>query len=666
MNEPAIFFEDANERQGGFLRRAFLLGGGVILGLGALSVRLADLQIIESGHYKDLSSANQWNFRMVPPPRGRILDRNGVVLADNRPSFRLLVIRDETKDLDGTLDYVAKLIPATVERRRQLIKEINESPHAVPVAVATDLTWDEFSKVNLHVGELPGVESDMNEARYYPYSGAFAHVIGYVAKVSDRDVAGYKKDHNGEVDPMLLNPGFRIGKQGIEKALDEDLRGKPGGRKVEVDARGKVVAVDPAGDRAPAAGSEVVLTLDVDVQNRALEVFGDNSGACVAMDIRTGDILCLLSAPGFDANSFVSGIPGKVYKALAEYDHKPLLNKALSGTYPAGSTFKTMVALTALEHGISPKVTHTCNGVFPFGNHVFKCDQHHGTIDLHQAIVTSCDVYFYQTALAVGPDALAATARKFGINQIFDIGIPGQHKGILPDTEWKRKTFVHNPANQKWFPGETPSFGIGQGYLAVNPLQLCVMAARLANGEKAINPRLIKAIGGKEMPAGSAVPELPFDKEHIAFVRKAMADVVASGTAATTGKLGLGPVQMAGKTGTAQSHTYGSGHGAHGAQGAWALRDHGWFIAFAPADEPRYAMSVLVEHGGFGASAAAPKAREIMRTILLKDPEILQRIQQSGSPITAAPDAGPAERDTADDTDGVPSTPLPDDETRPT
>ncbi len=665
MNEPTIFFEDVNERQGGFLRRTFIMGGGVVLGLGALAVRLADLQIIEAGRYKDLSSANQWNFRLVPPPRGRILDRNGVVLADNRPSFRLLVIRDETTDLDGTLDYVAKLVPATADRRRQLIKEINQSPHAVPVAVATDLTWDEFAKVNLHVGELPGVESDMNEARYYPYGGAFAHVIGYVAKVSDADVAEAKKK-GGEFDPMLLNPGFRIGKQGIERALDADLRGRPGGRKVEVDSRGRVVAEDPDGDRTPTPGAEVVLTLDADVQNRALEVFGADSGACVVMDIRNGDILCLLSAPGFDANSFVTGIPGKVYKALAEYDHKPLLNKALSGTYPAGSTFKTMVALAALEKGISPKVTHVCNGAFPFGNHVFKCDKHHGVQDMHSAIVTSCDVFFYQTALAVGPDAIAATARRFGINQLFDIGINGQHRGILPDTEWKRKTFVHNPANQKWFPGETPSFGIGQGYLAVNPLQLCVMAARLANGQKAINPRLIKSIGGKEMPPGSEAPELPFQQDHIDFVRKAMADVVTEGTAANTAKLGLGPVKMAGKTGTAQSHTYASGHGAHGAQGAWALRDHGWFIAFAPADEPRYAISLLVEHGGFGADAAAPKAREIMRTVLLKDPEILRRIEQSGGEITAAPEIGPGERDTADQPDVAPATPLPDDGTRTT
>jgi penicillin-binding protein 2 len=667
MNEPSIFFEDVNERQGGFLRRTFLLGGFTALGLTALSLRLADLQLVEAGKYKNLSTANQWNFRLVPPPRGRILDRNGVVLAGNRPSFRLLVIRDETKDLDATLDQVAKLIPATADRRRQLIKEINQSPHAVPVAVATDLSWEDFAKVNLHVGELPGVESDMNEARYYPYGGAFAHVIGYVSKVSDADVREARKKP-GDLDPMLLNPGFRIGKQGIERALDDKLRGKPGGRKVEVDSKGRVVAEDPDGDRAAVPGEDVVLTLDADVQNRALEVFGADSGACVVMDVRNGDILCLLSAPAFDANAFVSGVPAKVYKALSDYDHKPLLNKALSGTYPAGSTFKTMVALAALEKGISPHVTHTCNGVFPFGNHVFKCDKHHGTLDMHGAIVTSCDVFFYNTALAVGPDLIAATARKFGINEIFDIGINGQKAGVLPSTEWKRQYFAkRNPANMKWFPGETPSFGIGQGYLAVNPLQLAVMCARLANGQKAINPRLIKSVGGREMPPGSLAPELPFDKSHIAFVRTAMADVVQSGTAAKTAQLGLGPVKMAGKTGTAQAHTYLTGHGAHGAQGAWALRDHGWFIAFAPFDDPRYAIAVLVEHGGFGADAAAPKARDIMRTVLLKDPEVLKRIQAHGDQIdAAAPDMGDEkhEQDTADQPDT--STPLPDDGTRTT
>ena len=623
-----IIHEDVNERQGGFLRRTFVLGAGVMAGLGALAARLLDLQVVESAHYRDLASANQWSFRLVPPPRGRILDRNGVVLADNRPSFRLLVVRDQTKDLDATLDYVARLIPATATRRAQLIREINMSPHSVPVAVATDLSWEEFAKLNLHADELAGVETDRNEARYYPYPGAFAHVIGYVAKVSDTDVAAYKSAHNGEVDPMLLNPGFRIGKQGIEKALDAELVGKPGGRKVEVDARGHVVAEDPDGDRAPTSGAEIVLTLDADVQNRALEVFGADSGACVAMDVRSGEILCLMSAPGFDANAFVSGVPGKVYKALSDYDHKPLLNKALSGTYPAGSTFKTMVALTALEKGMSPDIVRVCNGAFTMGNHTWHCDHHHGALDLRLAIAHSCDVYFYETAVAVGPDAIAATARKFGINQVFDIGVPGQHRGILPDTEWKRAAF-HNPAQQKWFPGDTPSFGIGQGYLAVNPLQLCVMCARLANGGRAITPRLIRSVGGRASAESAPPAPIEIDAGHLAFVREAMAAVVEEGTGKAA-QLGLGPVVMAGKTGTAQVRTIRDGQSRDTTHAAWAEKEHAWFIAFAPADAPRYALSVLVEHAGFASGTSVPKAREIMRTILLKDPEITGRLQRGG------------------------------------
>jgi penicillin-binding protein 2 len=265
--------------------------------------------------------------------------------------------------------------------------------------------------------------------------------------------------------------------------------------------------------------------------------------------------------------------------------------------------------------------------VFPFGNHVFHCDKHHGTLDLHGAIVTSCDVYFYQCALFCGPDKLAEMARRFGLGQVFDIAVPNQRKGLVPDTAWKKRAFAKNPANQKWFAGETPSMGIGQGYTNINPLQSCTMVSRLANGKKAIMPRLVKSIGGVDVPV-NAIPDLPVDPEHLAFVRKAMADVVTSGTAAATAKLGLDPIVMAGKTGTAQSHTYGSGHGAHGAQGAWVLRDHAWFVAFAPADEPRYAMSVLVEHGGFGGEAAAPIVREVMRVALLKDPEIRARIEK--------------------------------------
>jgi penicillin-binding protein 2 len=300
-----------------------------------------------------------------------------------------------------------------------------------------------------------------------------------------------------------------------------------------------------------------------------------------------------------------------------------------------------MVALAALENGFNPAQTYTCHGVFPFGNHVFHCDKSHGTLDLHAAIVTSCDVYFYQAALSCGPDKIAAVARAFGLGQIFDIGIEGQKRGVVPDREWKKQRFAkQGPQAQVWYPGETPSIGIGQGYVNVNPLQLCVMVSRLANGQKALVPRLVKSVGGVDQPSGAAVPDLPVSHDHIQLVRQAMADVTKTGTAAASGDLGLGPIMMAGKTGTAQSHTYAAGARTSRSLG-WALRDHAWFVAFAPYDDPRYAISVLVEHGGFGAAAAAPRAREIMRTTLLKDPEIVRRIEASGRVIASvAPDVG--------------------------
>jgi penicillin-binding protein 2 len=639
-HEPHIFFNEVNERQGVFHRRAVMFGGLTALGVLGLSGRLMELQLVETNRYRLLSASNQFNYRLVPPPRGRILDRNGVELASNRPTFRLLVSRDEVGGNVGeTLDAVSRVISIPDPKRKQLMREFNQAGRYIPVAVADDLNWDEFARVNARLPELPGVTPDMGEVRVYNFGGAFAHVVGYVSKVSEADL-----DNAGDNEDQLLlhHPGFRIGKQGVEKSMDVVLRGKSGGQKVEVDSKGRVVRKDPAGDVKPIPGKDVILTLDADIQNRALEVFGEDSGAAVVMDCRTGDVLCMLSAPSFDPNAFVTGVALADYKALSEYDHKPLLNKALSGTYPPGSTFKTMVALAALENGYDPHRTYTCNGVFPFGNHVFKCDKHHGTLDLHGAIVTSCDVYFYNAALFCGPDKIAAVARRFGLGEIFDVGIPGQKKGLVPDTAWKKRAFKNNPANQKWFAGETPSMGIGQGYTNINPLQSCTMVARLANGMKAINPRLIKSAGGVDLPAGNAVADLALDPEHIAFVRKAMADVVTSGTAAATAKLGLDPIVMAGKTGTAQSHTYGAGRGAHGAHGAWALRDHAWFVAFAPADDPRYAISVIVEHGGFGADAAAPKAREIMRVALLKDPEIRARIEKP-LPLPRDPETGVAD-----------------------
>ena len=635
LNEPAIFFQEVNERQGAFHRRAFIIGGLAGAGLLTLTGRLAQLQVLEAGRYADLSAENQFNFRLVPPPRGRVVDRYGVELAGNRPNFRLLIARDEVSDPKSTLELVSQILPIDDQRKRQVLRDLANSGRFVPVSIVDDLTWEQFASINVRAPELPGVTADMGEVRVYPYGGAFAHVIGYVARVSEDDM----KNEGPSPDPVLLHPGFRIGKLGVEKALDRALRGKAGAQKVEVDSRGRVVRKDPKGDVPATPGKEVALSLDADIQNRALEMFGENSGAAVMMDCRTGDVLCMLSAPSFDANQFVKGVARDQYAALATYDRKPLLDKALSATFPPGSTFKTMVALAALEHGVDPDRTYVCNGVWNWGGRPWHCDKHHGVQNMHSAIVTSCDIFFYQTALSVGPDRIADVARKFGLGQVFDIGISGQRAGLVPDTAYKRRTFPKDPV---WHPGETPSMGIGQGYVNLNALQLCVQVSRLANGKKALNPRLIKSIGGVEQPSGAAAADLPFAPEHINFVRAAMADVVKSGTAAGTGQLGLGPIMMAGKTGTAQARGYtGGGHGAHGAVGDWLLRDHAWFIAFAPYDDPRYACSVLVEHGGFGAEAAAPIAREIMRVALLKDPEVRARFQRPLPSAQPAAAAGP-------------------------
>src|SRR5258706_1946781 len=621
MAEPSIFFAEVNERQGVFHRRAFLLGGFAGVGLLALGGRLAHLQLIETQRYEKLSASNQFNFKLTPPPRGLIVDRNGVVLASNRPNFRLMVAKDKGIDPAATLKTLADYVPLDDARQVRLLREISNAPRKSPVQIMEDMSWEQFSAINIRAPELPGVTADMGEVRVYPYGGAFAHVIGYVAKVNKSDLS----PTGPNADPILLNPGFRIGRQGVEEAFDLPLRGKPGAQKVEVDANGHEVSAEPAGDIKAIPGKEIVLTLDSDIQNRAMEVFGDQSGAAVMMDCRNGDILCLFSGPSFDANRFVRGLTGAEYRALAQYERKPLFNKALTETSPPGSTFKTMVALAALENGYDPKTVHVCNKAWPWGGRVWHCDEAHGAQDLKGAIATSCDIYFYQCALAVGPDKIAKVARGFGLGELFDIGIPGQKRGLVPDTAYKRRTFKKDPV---WHPGETPSMGIGQGYTHLNPLQLCVQAARLANGRKALHPRLIRSIGGVPQPSGAAFGDLPFEAEHIDFIRNAMVAVTTSGTAKAVGDLGLGDVRMAGKTGTAQAFNYASGHGAHGAVGEWKYRDHAWFIAFAPTDEPRYAMSVLVEHGGVGAPAAAPRAREGMRVAFLKEPEIRAAVEK--------------------------------------
>ena len=669
--EPHIYFDEVNERQGVFHRRTFLLGGFIGVGALALTGRLLQLQVAEAARYQSLSSSNQFRFRLIPPPRGRVLDRNGVEIASNRPDFRLLIRKDEVDDAEGAIDAVSLLTPVTPLRKKQVLRELEITPRAVPVAVTNDLTWTEFTRINARLPELPGITADMGESRVYPFGGAFAHVIGYVSKVSQTDLDRARKtSKSGQLDPLLLHPGFRIGKSGVEQALDAELRGKPGGQKIEVDSVGRVMREDPAGDVKPIAGSDVVLTLDADVQSRALETFGEESGAAVVIDVRNGDVLCLLSAPSFDPNRFVSGVAEAEYRALHDYDHQPLLDKALGGLYPPGSTFKTMTALAALESGlVSEHDRIQCSGQFFYGGRYFHCWKHggHGSVDMTSAIKSSCDVYFYQMALRIGPDRIAAVADAFGLGHTFDLGIQGQRKGTVPSTAWKKKVFAKTPANQTWFPGESLSYGIGQGALQVNALQLAVMTARLANGRKALLPRLIKSVGGKERPRGDDFGDLAIDPRKIEIVRAAMQAVAndVGGTAFKVSQLNLGDIKMAGKTGSAQVHGYGNtGGGAKDrdtTNKAWRQRDHGLFVAFAPYDDPRYAISVILEHGLHGTNAA-PKAVEIMKVALLKDPDMRSRIErplpEDTQPNAPSADAGDQPDDSLTDPTDTPTGPA--------
>lgn len=631
-SEPSIFFSDPNERQGSFLRRTLVVGGLTTLGVVGLGLRLGQLQVVQAREFATLAAENQFNFRLVPPPRGVIKDRNGVVIAGNRPSFRVLVVRDETKDLDGTLDLLGRLLPDTLERRRGIIRDVNAAPRFTPVPVKSDLSWEEFARVNLYANELPGVMADMHEARFYPHGGAFAHVVGYVAKPNERDVEAYR-ERGEEVPTLLFNPSFRVGRQGIERSLDDSLRGEPGGNRVEVDARGRVVGEDDANSRPPVPGAEVVLTLDADIQNKALEVFGEESGSCVVMDVRNGDILCMVSAPSFDPNLFVSGVPSPIYRAWADYERRPLTDKAINGVFAPGSTFKPVTGLAALLRGANPDRRIFCNGGFYLGRR-FACHDTHGSQDMRDAIKNSCNVYFMTLAVEMGPDAIADVARGMGFGQTFDLGIGNQNPGLVPDTAWRRRNPVRGDG--KWYPGETPSYAIGQGALTVNALQLAVYTARLANGRKAVQPRLIKSIGGKEQPPSAEIKDLPYDPALLAILREGMNRVTdVGGTGFRNSQLGLGAVRMAGKTGTAQVRNYGSGSRK---SNVWSQKDHNLFIAYAPIDNPRYAVSVIVQHGGMGGgTAGAPRAREVMRVALLKDPEIRERIEQSGFAETEDP-----------------------------
>ncbi len=582
------------DREQMFSRRALFVGAvqGTI-GL-TLAARMTYLSIFEQEKYKLLAEDNRVSIRLLPPRRGWVVDRNGKPIALNRPDYRLELVPEQVDDVEATLAEIMKVVPLPPEDLARIRRDIERLPGYVPIEIASNMDWATFSGVNVRLPDLPGVQPVRGFARYYPDGDAFGHLLGYVG-------APTREQYLETKDPLYIFPGYRLGKDGIEKMLDDSLRGTAGARRLEVTARGRVLRdLETVNDKP---GRTVKLTIDKDLQTYAARRIGEDSASVIVMDCWTGDILCMVSLPAFDPNNFSDGISRTEWKELQDDPRKPLMNKSVQSIYPPGSTFKMATGLAILGAGIGPEAGIGCGGGYNFGGHYFRCHKPsgHGGVRLQSALMQSCNVYFYHYGRAVGVDAIAAAAKRLGLGEKYDLPLPTQRKGIIPTEAWKLERY-----DEKWMAGETLSCAIGQGYVASNPLQLAVMTSRLASG-LAVQPRLID--DGRLVPA----KPLGFPAEHLALVRQGMADVVNgnSGTARSA-RLPIPGLTMAGKTGTAQA--IGRKARPKGGEAAlpWKYRNHAWFVAFAPVEAPRYAMSVFVEHGGGGSKAAAPIGRDVM------------------------------------------------------
>lgn len=588
-----------------FTRRSFVLSAAQVGVGGLLAVRMAWLSIADNKKYSLLAESNRVSLTLMPPRRGWIIDRDGKPIALNRTSFRVDLIPDRIQDQDQVLGQLQQLLALSADEMDRIRDDIDNAAGFQPVQVAENLDIDRFAAVSIRANEMPGVAPAQSYARYYPEGAAVGHLVGYVGVAS-------AKDYEREKNPLLIQPGFKIGKEGLERVFEKLMRGKPGAKRSEVTARGKLVR--DLETRPDTPGGTLKLTINAGLQSYVSRRMGDQSASLVCIDCTSGDILTMASMPCYDPNSFSDGISHAEWNMFSSDDHLPLLNKSLQGLFPPGSTSKPMTSLGLLSAGIDPNQTVNCAGAYRVGNALFHCSQRrgHGPIALHEAIIKSCDIYFYAMAKQAGIAPLAAMAHRVGLGASFDLPVLSQRYGTVPDPDWLLRRY-----KQKWSTFDTINSSIGQGYMLVNPLQLAVMTARIASG-RALVPRL--TMMQKQAPA----PLLDVNPEHLAFVRDAMAGVVNSGRGtASVARLPIENVQMAGKTGTAQVRRISMAERAGGVRSnaslEWKQRDHSLFIAYAPVEAPRYAMGCIVEHGGFGASAAAPLVRDAMT--FLFDPE---------------------------------------------
>ena len=607
-----LFDKKDKSRYATFTRRTIGMGGGITAVFAILTGRLYQLQIRDGSQYMVEAEDNRVSERLIVPPRGRIIDRFGTELATNRRNYRVLLVSEQASEgVRNTLDSIGKVILLSDQQKKKVLHDIAMNKKFVPVPVVENLSWDDFSRINLHLPYLPGIQPDVGETRDYPFGPEVVHILGYVAAVSPEE---QKQDS----DSLLSQPGYRIGKRGIEKEYEKQIRGSAGASRVEVNAYGRIIR--ELGKDPGAPGQDVWLTIDRQVQQVAYEKLAGESAACVVMDVTNGDVIALASTPGFDPNLFNVGLSSDEWRALTTNDHKPLLNKVMGGTYPPGSTFKPAVALAAIESGIAtPEYRVHCSGALTFGGHTFHCWKKggHGWMDVEGGLQHSCDVFFYETARRVGVDRIEQAARKLGMGAPTGIELPGERGGLIPSRAWKERTY-HIP----WQQGDTLSVGIGQGYITATPLQLCQMTARIASGH-AVSPRLVHSVGGKVLRR--PVPaKLDFTDTALASVRSGMDKVMNEiGGTAYVWRISEPGMEMAGKTGTAQVRVYSREERARGLTKdqhlPWRLRDHGLFIGFAPVANPRYAIVSIVEHGAVGHPQVVA-ARDIMLACLQRDP----------------------------------------------
>lgn len=587
-----------NDKGKVLIRRSLIMALIKFLLLMVIIARLYYLQVYQADRYKTLADENRISTRLLVPPRGIIFDRNGVTIASNQQNFQALIVAEQAPNVQETLDAFKKIMPLSEAEEERIKKDLKRNRSFVPIKIRDNLSWEEVSRIQLNAPDLPGIVIDEGLTRYYPFGAGMAHILGYVSSVSDKDV----KD-----DPLLEVPGFKIGKSGIEKYLEKALRGESGNLKLEVNAYGRIMKEIERVDGIP--GKDVQLTIDLRLQQKAFELFGEESGAAVLLDVHTGEILAFVSAPSFDPNMMTQGLSTEDWNALLHNERNPLTDKAISGQYSPGSTFKMIVALAALEAGVIKPETRTyCAGKMFLGNHAFHCwkKEGHGHLNVVEALQHSCDIFFYETAQKLGIEKIADMARRFGLGSKINIGLENEKAGLIPDKEWKLRRF-----GEPWQQGESLISGIGQGYILTTPLQLATMTARLVNGGYEIKPTFLKVSDGEK----SKIRKIDVSPTNLELIKEGMYAVVNKpGGTAWRSQFDYHGQRMGGKTGTTQVRRITMKERREGikkeSELPWRLRNHALFVGYAPHDNPKYAVAVLVEHGGGGSSVAAPLAEK--------------------------------------------------------